>query len=176
MKQLQWHVPWIFFLLAACAPTPSQGPGSGQPEQPAVAQPSRTLRLALRAEPISLAGTFLFPINLATFTQRRIFNAGLTLIDGESAVHPYLADSLPQLNTESWKVFPDGRMETIYPLRTGLTWHDGTPLTAEDFVFAWRVYTTPELGISGSPPHSLMEEVSAPDPRTIVIRWKSSFP
>jgi peptide/nickel transport system substrate-binding protein len=176
MKRLPWQTLGIVLLLAACAPTPSQAPGAVRAEQPPVAQPSRTLRLALRAEPISLAGTFLFPINLATMTQRRLFNAGLSLIDGDSAAQPYLAESLPQLNTEMWRVFPDGRMETIYPLRAGLTWHDGTPLAAEDFVFAWRVYTTRELGFSGSLPHSLMEQVSAPDARTIVIRWSRSFP
>ncbi len=33
-------------------------------------------------------------------------------------------------------------METTYKLRPGATWHDGAALTAEDFVFAWRVYST----------------------------------
>jgi ABC-type transport system substrate-binding protein len=41
-------------------------------------------------------------------------------------------------------------METRYRLRPGLTWHDRTPLSSEDFVFAWRVYATPALGRPGS--------------------------
>ena len=64
---------------------------------------------------------------------------------------------MPQLNTESWRVFPDGRMETTYALKPNLAWHDGAPLTADDFVFAWRVYATPELGVSNTPPASLIE-------------------
>jgi peptide/nickel transport system substrate-binding protein len=132
--------------------------------------------VALRAEPRTLAGTILVSAGGTTATQRRLFNAGLTYADGADRRHPYLADRLPQLNTESWRILPDGLMETSYVLRPSLVWHDGIPLTAEDFVFAWRVYTTPELGIAGSPPHALMEEVSAPDERTVIIHWRQPFP
>src|SRR5439155_19119250 len=86
-----------------------------------------------------------------------------------------LADALPQLNTDTWRLFPDGRMETLYRLKSGLTWHDGTPLSAEDFVFAWRVFAKPELGNSTSPPINLMEEVVAPDPGTVLTRWREPF-
>ena len=40
----------------------------------------------------------------------RIFNANLTTVDAQDTVHPYLAESLPQLNTDDWRVFRDGRM------------------------------------------------------------------
>jgi peptide/nickel transport system substrate-binding protein len=90
-------------------------------------------------------------------------------------MHPYLAQSLPQLNTDSWRVFPDGRMETTYRLRSNLTWHDGTPLSAEDFVFAWRVYSVPELGWAASPPIVHIEEAVAADPNTLVIRWRQPY-
>jgi peptide/nickel transport system substrate-binding protein len=90
--------------------------------------------------------------------------------------HPYLAEALPQLNTGSWRVLPDGTMETTYTLRPNLTWHDGRPLTADDFVFAWRVYATPELGASRSRPINLISGVRAPDPRTVVVEWRQPYP
>jgi peptide/nickel transport system substrate-binding protein len=62
-------------------------------------------------------------------------------------------------------------METTYKLRPGLAWHDGQPLTAEDFVFAWRVYRS-DLPFS-SRPQDKMGNVAAPDPRTLTIRWSS---
>ena len=105
-----------------------------------------------------------------------LFNATLDYRDEREVPHPYLAEALPQLNTDTWRVFPDGRMETTYKLRPNLTWHDGTPLTAEDFVFAWRVYLTPDFGVATSPPIGLMEEVAAPDARTVLIRWRQLFP
>lgn len=33
---------------------------------------------------------------------------------------------------------PDGRVQYVFTLRDGLTWSDGTPLTAADFVYAWN--------------------------------------
>jgi len=87
-----------------------------------------------------------------------------------------LADSLPQLNSESWKVAADGRMETTYRLRPNLTWHDGQPLTAEDFAFAYRVYTAPGLGAFIVRPVDQIEEVTAADARTVLIRWRNLFP
>ncbi len=129
-----------------------------------------------RSEPSTLAGTLLLALGTGANTQRRPFNAGLAMGDANDQAIPYLAEALPQLNTDTWRVFPDGRMETIHKLRPSLTWHDGTPLTGADFIFAWRVYTNPDLGTAASPPHTLMEDVLAPDDRTVVIQWKRPYP
>jgi ABC-type transport system substrate-binding protein len=67
-------------------------------------------------------------------------------------------------------------MQTTYRLHSNLTWHDGAPLTAEDFVFGWQVYSTPELGVSRTEPIGHMAEVLAPDARTVVIRWRRLYP
>jgi peptide/nickel transport system substrate-binding protein len=107
---------------------------------------------------------------------KRALNAYLALVDAAGEARSYLAESLPQLNSESWRVFADGRMETTYRLRPNLTWHDGTPVSAEDWVFAYRVYTTPGLGAFTSKPQDLIEEATAPDARTLVIRWRSPYP
>jgi peptide/nickel transport system substrate-binding protein len=107
---------------------------------------------------------------------KRLFNAALALIDSAGNARADLAETLPQLNTESWRVFPDGRMETTYTLRPNLTWHDGKPLTADDFVFATRVYTAPTLSLFTSEPQDRIERILAPDPRTVVIQWRSVYP
>jgi peptide/nickel transport system substrate-binding protein len=99
----------------------------------------------------------------------------MALVDDRGNPHPYLAEQLPQLNSESWRVFPDGRMETTYRLRPGLSWHDGRELTGDDFVFAWQLYSVPELGHAASPPISMLDEVVAPDARTVVFRWRSLY-
>src|SRR2546422_5456927 len=98
------------------------------------------------------------------------------MMDSSGVIHPYLAETLPQLNAESWRLFPDGRMETTYRLKPNLTWHDGQPLTAEDFVFSWRVYSTPELGHATQPPLHAIDEVVALDAQRFVIRWKLPYP
>ncbi len=109
-------------------------------------------------------------------TARRLFNAYLVVNDDHGVPTPYLAEAIPQLNTDSWRVYPDGRMETTYSLRAGLTWQDGAPLTADDFVFAFGVYSEPTLGIFSATPQNLIDEVQAPDARTVLIRWRSTYP
>jgi peptide/nickel transport system substrate-binding protein len=114
-------------------------------------------------------------LGLTSGTTTRLFNAGLSLENAQGSALPYLAEDLPRLNTDTWRVQPDGRMETTYRLRPSLTWHDGAPLTARDFVFSWRVYAVPELGRSDSPPRSLIDDVVAADDRTLVIRWTQPY-
>ncbi len=129
-----------------------------------------------RAQPDGVAARGLRQVAGRTIdTTLRLWNAGLALNDNKEAPHPYLAEALPELNTDSWRVFPDGRMETTYKLKPDLVWHDGTPLSAEDFVFAYHVYNTPELGESTQPPFQQLEDVQAPDARTIVFRWKQPY-
>jgi len=106
-----------------------------------------------------------------------LFSATLGIWDQQGAPSPVLAEAVPQRNTDTWRVFPDGRMETVYRLRPGLTWHDGAPLTAEDVVFTRRVaQARADWGLStASYEQRQMEEVLAPDARTVVIRWRQPF-
>src|SRR4051794_13978845 len=127
-------------LLVACAPS-QQAPVPSPEGQaaPAVA-PNRTLIFIGGRSPENLGSK---PVRDTAGAgnprgTQRAFNAGLALNDNRELPQPYLAEALPQLNTEAWRVFPDGRMETSYRLRSNLAWHDGAPLTAADFVFAWR--------------------------------------
>jgi peptide/nickel transport system substrate-binding protein len=149
------------------APTTGGGStGSG----PAPAAESRTLVAAVRLEASSVARALGEAGGVGTQFQKTLVNAELALLDADALPQPYLAERLPQLNSNDWKVGPDGRMETTYRLKPDLVWHDGVPLNAEDFVFAWRVYLWPELAANGTLT-SIIEDVSAPDSRTIVVRW-----
>lgn len=55
---------------------------------------------------------------------------GLYKLDKDGVVVPNLATDLPTISE-------DGKTYTI-KLKEGLTWSDGTPLTAEDFVWSWK--------------------------------------
>ena len=133
--------------------------------------------IVVRAEPLTVAAKVIASgIGTSQATSQRLFNATLGILDAEGVPRPYLAEVLPELGTDTWQVFPDGRMQTTHRLRSGATWHDGTPHTAQDFVFAWQVYTAPQIGIASSAPQNLIAEVAAPDPATVVINWKRPFP
>src|SRR5581483_4112172 len=72
-------------------------------------------------------------------------------------------------------VFEDGRMETTYRLDPRARWHDGQPLTADDFVFAYEVSRSPDLGQLDASPMNLMDAVLAPDAQTVLIQWRRIY-
>lgn len=174
MQRLRASTLVLLIAIAGCAPS---GPGSpsASGDENRSGSPSPTLVVAVRGEPATLSNKEWME-GLALGSAKRFFNAHLTLLDERENPHPYLAEALPQLNTDSWRVFPDGRMETIYRLRPNLRWHDGTPLSAEDFVFAHSVYTTPELGQARLAPQRFIEAVAASDATTVVFRWNQPYP
>src|SRR5206468_5092435 len=115
--------------------SPSTPPGEA-PGASTSSRPNQTLVTVVRVEPTSLASR---PVTFAGADVAfvvRVFNAELDTVDGQGDARPYLAEALPQLNSDTWRVFPDGTMETSYRLKPNLTWHDGAPLTADDFAFA----------------------------------------
>lgn len=133
--------------------------------------------MAIRTEPPTLTQKVLSSgVGTSFAVTQRVFNATLGIYDGKGVQVPYLAEALPQLGSSSWQTFADGRMETTHHLKANLVWHDGAPLSADDFVFASQVYTAPEIGIANVAPQSLIAEASAPDPRTLMVRWKRPYP
>ncbi len=170
-----WFALVTIMIVVGCAAPAGRSPETSNNEQPRA--PLRTLVMTNRGEPPSIATKRIAPGGSLTWgTTLRLANAYLTLIDGRGANIPYLAETRPALNTDTWRVFPDGKMETTYRLKPNVTWQDGSPLSAEDFVFAWQVYRTPELGGAADALLKVVDEVAAPDPRTIVIRWNASYP
>src|SRR5438105_2584532 len=136
--------------LAACGPArpgASSDPGRGQ-----AASPNRTLVIGIPVEPTTLAGRPPTTSGLTPSLPTMAFDAWLMVSDGQNAPRPQLIEKLPELNTTDWIVFPDGKMETRYRLRDGVTWHDGAPLVAQDFVFGWNIWTWPELGVPTDAP------------------------
>jgi len=162
-------------LFTACgSPPPARQSGTSAEGAPA-AQSTRVLNMVVRTEGVTAAAKGLQTIGVrgAPIT---MFNAGLAILDTEGVPNAYLAEALPQVNTDSWQVFPDGRMQTTYRLKPNLTWQDGTPLIAEDFTFALRVYQNPRYGASSPTPQDRIEGITTPDERTIVISWSKPFP
>ena len=84
---------------------------------------------------------------------------------------------------ETWDVSPDGLTWT-FKLREGLKWSDGSPLTAEDFVYSWKRVVDPKTAAPyGETVLGMVEgyeeaskgnvdalQVSAPDARTFVVK------
>jgi peptide/nickel transport system substrate-binding protein len=159
--------------LIGCAAPSAEAPRQAAAPPAQVSGQPRTLIMVVNTEVTNLARKIIGPTNPERTT--RVFNADLAIIDGRGEPRPYLAAELPKLNTDTWRVSPDGRMETTWKLRPGLTWHDGATLTANDFAFAFKLYNSPGLSVFVPKPQDRVEDVVAVDPQTVLIRWRSPF-
>jgi peptide/nickel transport system substrate-binding protein len=74
---------------------------------------------------------------------------------------------------ESWTVSPDQLVWT-FRLRHGVTFHDGSPFTADDVVYSYRRIIDEKL--ANADKFSAVTDVTAPDPATVVIRVKHPTP
>lgn len=88
---------------------------------------------------------------------------------------PTIAEKQPSLKDGDWKVNPDGSMQVTWKLRRGFTWHDGKPVTAEDYIWAWRVNMHPDFPTAGRDVAERVENIFAPDPYTLVVKWKKKY-
>jgi oligopeptide transport system substrate-binding protein len=65
------------------------------------------------------------------------------LFEGLVGKDPKTLANIPSV-AESWKESADGK-EYVFKLRKDAKWSNGEPLTAEDFVYAWRRLVSPAL-------------------------------
>lgn len=101
-----------------------------------------------------------------------LLNASLSNTNDQGELRPQLAEAVPTLENGLWKLFPDGKMETTWRIRPGVQWHDGASFTSDDLLFTLAVSRDEEIDAFSSPLFDLIEAVSAPDSRTLTIRWK----
>ena len=173
MRRFPFHLlPILVAAFTACAPARPAGPdGAAQPG--AQAQPQRTLTFIVKVEPIASTTNIDLSGGVNQAIIGRLFGAGLSQQDHLDVPRPYLAEALPTLNTDTWKVAADGTMQTTYRLRPNLSWHDGTPLTVEDFVFAYKVYRDPASNTQFDTARTReITSITTPDNRTIVLNWR----
>lgn len=100
---------------------------------------AQVLRYAVLDDPDSFDPGY----TLNTFAAPVFFNCfvGLVRYNLDSELVPGAA--------ESWDISEDGRTWTFH-LVDGAKWSNGSPVTAEDFAFAWQRVLTPEFGSSAA--------------------------
>lgn len=127
---------------------------------PGAAQAARTdLTLGIRLEPPHLDPTAGAAAAIDEITYANIFE-GLTRIDAQGAVQPWLA--------KSWEISGDGKTY-IFSLREGVRFHDGTTFDAEDAKFSLDRARGADSTNAQKPLFSGIESVEVIDPLTLKI-------
>ena len=163
-------------VLVSCAPATSRGPSESAGGAQAPTTP-KSLAIALQNEPRALMTIMGGDVGGGPAAQVRLaIHQQLAMYDDRGQPYPMLATELPSQSKGTWVLRPDGSMQTTYKLRPGILWHDGTPLTAGDFTFAYTVTMDPALPIMSRTVAAQIAGIDAPDDATIVIDWAKPYP
>lgn len=159
-------------VLGACAPGAQRS--AQDASAPGASSAPKLLRVGINQaeEPSAEQGGIALYNNEVGF----MVHTSLTVFDGATGVlQPRIAERVPTVENGDWKVSPDGRMEVTWKLRPNVLWHDGTPLTADDYVLGLKVALDPELFTRGTGVLRSIDDISASDPQTLVMRWKEIY-
>src|SRR5437762_8308483 len=174
MKRFGSMLVLVALAVAACAPAPTPGGQTGQTQSSAPAAP-KSLVLAINEDPRN----FWDGVNGGGGSGSReighLVNQYLANLMPDGQPVPRLLAELPSVEKGTWKVAPDGKMEVTYRIRSGATWHDGTPFSAEDIAFSAEVGKDPLVPNGNQSALRLVDGVTVLDPMTAVMRFKETY-
>jgi peptide/nickel transport system substrate-binding protein len=182
------------FVLAGCAqpaaPTaapvePTQPPAAVAPTQPPAAAPTQPPA----AEPTAAApaekkvATFIWTQEFDTLNPLysnmwfssvtyQWWNCYAWNHDDKNTPYPVLVTEMPSV--ENGGLSADGKTITL-KLREDLAWSDGTPLTADDFIFTYNMNISPKNAVAAVDPYDKIDKIEAPDPQTLVTTFKEPY-
>jgi peptide/nickel transport system substrate-binding protein len=171
-------VALLLVMALATACSPAGAPQSSTSQSPAAQSAPKRLTAAIRGTPAALSQqkTMRTVGNVPGLDAiEELTHAGMTHADDRGVLHPQLAEAVPIVENGLWRVFPDGRMETTWKIKPTARWHDGAPVIADDFLFGARVEQDRHLGVPGNATFDLIDAIDAPDPATVIVRWKQPF-
>ena len=96
----------------------------------------------------------------------------LWTVDPKGKFLPRLAAEIP--TTDNGGISADGKSWSL-KLRPGVTWHDGTPFTAEDVKFTIESIVAPEFPAYSRTGHELVENITIVAPDHITWQMKKPF-
>jgi peptide/nickel transport system substrate-binding protein len=112
------------------------------------------------------------PRYLNPVLETRFELANMLLFEGLVGLDARL-EPTPRL-AESWDVSPDGTTIT-FALRDGVSWHDGTPLSARDVAFTYEQIRSTEAPSLWKAYMSGVDRVETPDDKTVVVHYARPY-
>jgi peptide/nickel transport system substrate-binding protein len=181
----RFGVPRCVAALALCAMTlacasQDAGPRAAGAETAAANSAPRRIVAAVMVEPQALfrpliPGAYIIQVGDLVDS---VVHMSLTTEDDRGIRRAALAEAVPTLENGLWRLLPDGQMGLVWRIRQGAQWHDGTAFTADDLLFTMEVAqepTLPEFRSGAGGAFELIDRVTAVDPQTISVTWKTPF-
>ena len=170
---LRMALQLVLITAAACSPALQPGPGDAPGSETGA---PKVLTIAIQREPQTF-GTFVGSQGSAGPTTHvaQIVHNYLAIENERGVRQPQLAVDLPSVEKGTWRLNPDGSMDTTWRVRPNIKWHDGTPFTSADLLFSFTANRDPDLPRPIGRAARLMESATAPDAHTLIVHWATTY-
>lgn len=158
---------------APAAEEPTEAPAAEEPtEAPAAEEPAeaKVVTFAWTQEPDNL--NWVYSNMWFSAILQQIYHCWAWEFDDQNLPYPHLVTEIPSI--ENGGLSEDGLTITMN-LRDDIVWSDGTPITADDFVFTYQMIMDPGNTVASQYPYDYLESVEAPDERTVVMTFSEPF-
>jgi peptide/nickel transport system substrate-binding protein len=95
--------------------------------------------------------------------------------DDQWKLYPDLALKIPSVKDGDWQLLPNKKMKVTFKLKQTYKWHDGKPVTAEDFVWTFRIYKNPLTPVVSRDLTDKIDNVLASDPYTVTFQYNQLY-
>ena len=138
----------------------------------------KSITIGIAQEPDSLFVPF--KEMLASEEVIRAGDYSLTHFNENWQLVPWSAKEIPSKENGLLEIYQENsqtKMRTTWHIKEDFFWADGKPLTAEDFVFAHKIYTDPNQEILDRTTVEKIEKMESmgEDKRTLVVTWKEPY-
>lgn len=183
-KLLAVFVPiFLMTLLPSCGGCQKKPPQEAAGDQKVATNDNATnqkksITIGISQEPDSL---FIpFKEMMAAEEVVRAGNYTLTQFDENWHIVPWAAKEIPSLENGQLELFSENgvkKMRTTWHIREDFKWPDGTPLTADDFIFTHKLTMDPNQEVVDRSVDEKIAKMEAagPDRRTLIVTWKEPY-
>lgn len=170
-----WISVAALVLLTACAPSQGASTAAG-PAQVAQPAPEKSMTIAVSREITSFDESISGTTGGGAYQHARaVAYDGLMSSQTDGTYELRLATKQPTLENRDWVVNADGSMDMTWHVRQDAKWHDGVPVTAEDYVFAHTVRADPEVSKGQRFNYIvLITRATVIDPYTFTTHWQTA--
>jgi peptide/nickel transport system substrate-binding protein len=153
--------------------TPTAVPPTEVPPPPEL-QPSDTVLIAMQQEPDTL-----HPLIGAMSARTIVITAvlpGCLAQNDKTEWIPVGCEEVPTLENGGAVFVGEGadrHLEVTYKVRDDWNWSDGTPVTAEDFIYSWMLIMDPEMEVPGRSATEKIYDMVASDDKTVTTFFMS---
>lgn len=153
-------------------PAPTKAPEPTKPPAPTATPKPKVARVTFQQEPDSLNP--LYSQMWFVYVAHGLYlNTGLLTYNEKNEVIPWVAKEIP--SKANGGISADDKVIT-YKLRDDAKWSDGTPLTADDYVFTWQMIMSDKNAVMSRDPYdAYVDKVEAKDKTTLVVTFTEAY-